>query len=115
MKFRTTPASVVIGWVLATERKKRGLPQSEVSKVVGLGQSAISRYENGDFELSVTRAVRWATHLDIDLMAHVGEASRVLGRKKIFIDWTIREGTAPPELVRAVLDEARIEAEPSPG
>lgn len=58
-------SAAVLGWVIASLRKSKGLKQSEMATKVGVGPSVWSRIEKGDSGLSIEQLRQVASALDV--------------------------------------------------
>lgn len=52
---------------LSAIRKKQGLTQSDLAQLVGLGMNSIARYERGEVQPSIEKAVAIAKALKVNV------------------------------------------------
>lgn len=53
--------------ILANARRIDGLSQIELARRLGVSQSQISKYENGDREISVAFLIIWSKEIGVDI------------------------------------------------
>lgn len=66
----------VLGRVIASRRQQAGIEQQAVAAVLGIGQSAYSRLENGQTAMGVGQLFGVATALGVEPNALVAETDR---------------------------------------
>lgn len=68
--------SAVLGLVLSTERKKRGMEQGEMASLMGLSQASYSRLESGKATFNFDQMYQAAAALGLSASALVAEVDR---------------------------------------
>ena len=78
-------SAAVLGWVIASLRKSKGLKQNELAAMVGVGPSVWSRIEKGDSGLSIEQLRQVASALGVS-------AGRILEMVEVAEDDLIKKG-----------------------
>lgn len=58
---------------IAVLREAKGMSQAELAAAIGVNQSTIHRYENGEYKLKVETALRIISVLDCTLQQLLGD------------------------------------------
>ena len=64
---RNTKLDKAVGNKIAEIRKKLGLTQDQVAKRMGIDQTTVVRIENGDYAITLTKLVRYAEALGVEI------------------------------------------------
>lgn len=71
-----------IGALLRAEREKLGINQTEIARVLGIEQSALSRVEKGAQQLTAAQLLVFVDHLNIPLLRFDLARRTALWRRK---------------------------------
>lgn len=81
-----TTYQAIVGEIIVQRRKERGLNQEDLAQKVGMSQSAWSRVEKGESNLSLEQLAKVSTALKIkphDLIAEADKVREALEKNKV--------------------------------
>ena len=107
--MRTSPRTNAVSHHLRALREARGLSQGAVAHEAGLSQAALSNYERGQREVTLSTAMRLAAALDVTLCQLIDlETDHLIVPAGSRLARAVEVLEESPELLEQVLGGARV-------